>query len=92
DNAGKKVGDFVNPDTGEALRDLLGNVITGQNQMSVNQRYLSAVGDKKFDDLSRSEQNSIKKGLADAVKADKIAADKRLQSANIAASKQQSID
>ncbi|WP_139074276.1 hypothetical protein, partial [Klebsiella pneumoniae] len=58
DNAGKKVGDFVNPDTGEALRDLLGNVITGQNQMSVNQRYLSAVGDKKFDDLSRSEQNS----------------------------------
>lgn len=92
DNAGKKVGDFVNPDTGEALRDLLGNVITGQNQMSVNQRYLSAVGDKKFDDLSRSEQNSIKKGLADAAKADKIAADKRLQSANIAASKQQSID
>ncbi|HGU5405427.1 TPA: tape measure protein [Klebsiella pneumoniae] len=92
DNAGKKVGDFVNPDTGEALRDLLGNVITGQNQMSVNQRYLSAVGDKKFDDLSRSEQNSIKKGLADAVKADKVAADKRLQSANIAASKQQSID
>ncbi|WP_142998173.1 phage tail tape measure C-terminal domain-containing protein [Klebsiella pneumoniae] len=60
--------------------------------MSVNQRYLSAVGDKKFDDLSRSEQNSIKKGLADAAKADKIAADKRLQSANIAASKQQSID
>lgn len=57
---GQKVGDFVNPDTGEALRDLLGNVITGQNQMSVNQRYLSAVGDKKFDDLSRSEQNSIK--------------------------------
>lgn len=92
DNAGKKVGDFVNPDTGEALRDLLGNVITGQNQMSVNQRYLSAVGDKKFDDLSRSEQNSIKKGLADTVKADKVAADKRLQSANIAASKQQSID
>ncbi|MCS5982184.1 hypothetical protein LNO78_28445 [Klebsiella pneumoniae subsp. pneumoniae] len=67
-------------------------MITGQNQMSVNQRYLSAVGDKKFDDLSRSEQNSIKKGLADAAKADKIAADKRLQSANIAASKQQSID
>ncbi|RRF43525.1 hypothetical protein [Klebsiella pneumoniae] len=24
DNAGKKVGDFVNPDTGEALRDLSG--------------------------------------------------------------------
>lgn len=92
DNAGKKVGDFVNPDTGEALRDLLGNVITGQNQMSVNQRYLSAVGDKKLEDLSQSEQNSIKKGLADAVKADKIAADKRLQSANIAASKQQNID
>lgn len=92
DNAGKKVGDFVNPDTGEALRDLLGNVITGQNQMSVNQRYLSAVGDKKLGDLSQSEQNSIKKGLADAVKADKSAADKRLQSANIAASKQQSID
>ncbi|HGL3854461.1 TPA: tape measure protein [Klebsiella aerogenes] len=92
DNAGKKIGDFVNPDTGEALRDLLGNVITGQNQMSVNQRYLSAVGDKKLSDLSKSEQSSIKKGLADAVKADKNAADKRLQSANIAAGKQQSID
>lgn len=92
DNAGKKVGDFVNSDTGAALRDLLGNVISGQNQMSVNQRYLSAVGGKKFEDLSSSEQKSIKKGLADAVKADQAAANKRLQSANIAASKQQSID
>lgn len=92
DNAGKKVGDFVNSDTGAALRDLLGNVISGQNQMSVNQRYLSAVGGKKFEELSNSEQKSIKKGLADAVKADQPAANKRLQSANIAASKQQSID
>lgn len=92
DNAGKKVGDFVNPDTGEALRDILGNIITGQNQMSVNQRYLSAIGDKKLGDLSKSELVSIKKGLADAVEADKYAADKRLQSANIAAGKQQSID
>ena len=92
DNAGKKVGDFVNTDTGAALRDLLGDVISGQNQMSVNQRYLSAIGGKKFEDLSNSEQKSIKKGLADAVKADQTAANKRLQSANIAASKQQSID
>ena len=91
-NAGKKVGEFVNPDTGEDLRDVLNNVITGQNQMSVNQRYLSALGGKSIDTLSNSEQKSIKQGLADAVKADKAAADKRLMGANIAASKQQTID
>ena len=92
DNAGKKNGDFVDSDTGSALRDLLGNVIKGTNQMTVNQRFQSALGGQKYSDLSKSEQGKISQGLEEAVKADKAAADKRLQTANISADKQQTID
>ncbi|ELP0880808.1 TPA: tape measure protein [Klebsiella pneumoniae] len=90
--AGKKIGDYTNVDTGAPLRDLANNVITGPNQMAVNQRLVSALGSGKVEDLSKSRLDSIKDSLAKAVKADKEAADKRLQSANIAAGKQQSID
>ncbi|HDY9206471.1 tape measure protein [Klebsiella variicola] len=90
--AGKKIGDYTNVNTGAALRDLANNVITGPNQMAVNQRLVSALGSGKVEDLSKSQLDSIKDSLAKAVKADKEAADKRLQSANIAAGKQQSID